>query len=207
MRVIALASQKGGVGKTTITGHLAVEAERAGAGPVAVIDTDPQGGLAAWWNAREAQSPAFSRLLPAGLKATLAGLRAKGCQTVFIDTPPALSAEIHATITLADLVVIPVQPSPHDLRAVGATVEIVRTAKRPMVFILNRTMARTRLTADAAVALSQHGTVAPVFLVDRQDYRSAMIDGRTAIEMDPKSKSGAEITALWTYLVKRMEMT
>lgn len=207
MRVIALASQKGGVGKTTITGHLAVEAERAGASPVSVIDTDPQGGLAAWWNAREAQAPAFSRLLPAGLKATLAVLRAKGCQTVFIDTPPALSAEIRATITLADLVVIPVQPSPHDLRAVGATVEIVRTAKRPMVFILNRTMARTRLTADAAVALSQHGTVAPVFLVDRQDYRSAMIDGRTAMEMDPKSKSGAEIAALWTYLVNRMETT
>ncbi|HYD98344.1 MAG TPA: ParA family protein, partial [Alphaproteobacteria bacterium] len=55
MRVLALSSQKGGSGKTTLSGHLAVQAERAGAGPVCLIDIDPQGSLADWWNEREAE--------------------------------------------------------------------------------------------------------------------------------------------------------
>ena len=60
MRVLCFSSQKGGSGKTTLAGHLAVQAERAGAGPVALIDTDPQGSLADWWNARAAAEPLFA---------------------------------------------------------------------------------------------------------------------------------------------------
>jgi chromosome partitioning protein len=60
MRILTIASQKGGAGKTTLAAHLAVEAERAGAGPVAIVDTDPQGSLAAWWNSREAPTPLFA---------------------------------------------------------------------------------------------------------------------------------------------------
>src|SRR5882762_9380210 len=59
MHVLVLASQKGGAGKTTLSRHLAVEAERAGQGPVVLIDADPQGGLASWWNRRTAESPVF----------------------------------------------------------------------------------------------------------------------------------------------------
>ena len=59
MHVLVLASQKGGAGKTTLSRHLAVEAERAGAGPVVLLDADPQGGLAAWWNRRQATTPVF----------------------------------------------------------------------------------------------------------------------------------------------------
>ena len=62
LRVLVFASQKGGSGKTTLAGHIAVEAERQGAGPVALIDADPQGSLAKWWNARQARTPAFISL-------------------------------------------------------------------------------------------------------------------------------------------------
>ena len=141
MLVIVLASQKGGVGKTTICGHLAVEAERQGAGPVALLDTDPQGGLAAWWNTREATTPAFVQLAAGGLDPTLAELEAQGCGALFIDTPPALTDAIRATVARASLVLVPVQPSPHDLRAVATTMDLVRAAGRPMVFVLNRTRA------------------------------------------------------------------
>ncbi len=61
MRVLALASQKGGSGKTTLSGHLAVQAQLAGAGPVVLIDIDPQGSLADWWNERETDLPAFAQ--------------------------------------------------------------------------------------------------------------------------------------------------
>jgi chromosome partitioning protein len=73
-----------------------------------------------------------------------------------------------------------------------------------MIFIVNRTRARTRLTADAAIALSQHGTVAPIMIEDRQDFRAAMIDGRTASELDPHSKAATEIASLWSYLAERI---
>ena len=60
MKIIVLASQKGGVGKTTLAAHIAVAAEQSGDGPCVLIDTDPQASLAAWWNGREAQTPAFA---------------------------------------------------------------------------------------------------------------------------------------------------
>src|SRR5256885_1393018 len=61
MRVLAMASQKGGSGKTTLSGHLAVQAQLSGAGPVCLIDIDPQGSLADWWNEREADMPPFAK--------------------------------------------------------------------------------------------------------------------------------------------------
>src|ERR1700730_14533614 len=88
MRVIAFASQKGGVGKTTLVGHLAVEAERRGTAPVALIDTDPQGSLAAWWNQPKAQTPVFVAAEIASLERQLEELRNHGIRVVMIDTPP-----------------------------------------------------------------------------------------------------------------------
>ncbi|MFL5284752.1 MAG: AAA family ATPase [Rhodopila sp.] len=205
MHVLVVASQKGGTGKTTLSGHIAVQAERSGFGPVALLDTDPQAGLSEWWNVRKADTPAFAQITDS-LPKTLTGLNKIGIRLVVIDTPPALGTSIAATVAQADVVLIPCQPSPHDLRAVGGTVDIVRRAGKPMIFIVNRTRARTRLTADAAIALSQHGTVAPTMIEDRQDFRTAMIDGRTAVELDPTSKAAEEIAGLWRYLVDRLEI-
>ena len=204
MHVIALASQKGGAGKTTLSGHLAVEAAARGAGTVVVIDTDPQGGLAGWWNVRHAATPLYVTPVKAGLKATLAQLARQGTALVVIDTPPAIGDSIRATVALADLVVVPVAPSPHDLRAIGATVELVRDARKPLLFVVNRAQQRARITADTAVALSQHGTVAPVVLHHRNDFATSMIDGRTAGELDPACRSAVEVRELWDFIRKRL---
>lgn len=205
MRVLALSSQKGGSGKTTLSGHLAVQAERAGCGPVCLIDIDPQGSLADWWNEREDEVPAFAQTTVARLAADLEVLRQQGFKLAVIDTPPAITMAIQSVIQVAELVVIPTRPSPHDLRAVGATVDICERAGKPLIFVVNAATPKAKITYEAAVALSQHGTVAPVTIHQRTDFAASMIDGRTVMEVDPNGKSAREVTDLWTYINDRLE--
>jgi chromosome partitioning protein len=204
MHVLVMASQKGGSGKTTLSGHLAVEAESAGVGPVSLIDTDPQGSLAHWWNAREAGSPHFAKVGLMELGEALDHLRQSGIKLAVIDTPPAITESISHVVAHADLVIVPTRPSPHDLRAVGATVDIAEHHGKPLVFVLNAATARARITGEAAIALSQHGTVAPVTLHHRVDFAASMVDGRTVGEVVPKSPSAREIHDLWLYIQDRL---
>ena len=204
VRVLVFASQKGGSGKTTLSGHIAVEAERHGDGPVALIDTDPQGSLAKWWNARAASTPAFAQASLDELDACLDHLKAVGFKLIVIDTPPAVTQTIAHVVKRADLVVVPTRPSPHDLRAVGPTVDIADTLNKPLVFVVNSATARARITSETAVALSQHGVVAPVTLHHRVDFAASMIDGRTVGDIMPESKSAQEVSALWMYLRGRL---
>jgi chromosome partitioning protein len=204
MIVVAVASQKGGAGKTTLSGHLAVEAERAGAGPVTLIDTDPQGSLSQWWNARAARAPQFAKVGAFELQSALSHLARTGTRLAIIDTPPAISDSISHVIAHADLVVVPTRPSPHDLRAVGATVDMAERFGKPLIFVLNGATPRARITGEAAVALSQHGMVAPVFIHHRVDFAASMVDGRTVGEVLPKSQSAKEITQLWVYVQERL---
>lgn len=203
-QVVVFASQKGGSGKTTVSAHIAVEAERSGAGPVALIDTDPQGSMAKWWNVRGAETPAFAQVSVPDLARDIDFLDESGYRLIVIDTPPAVTSTIADVITHADLVVVPTRPSPHDLRAVGPTVDIVQYHNKPLVFVVNSATARARITAETAVALSQHGTVAPVNLHHRVDFAASMIDGRTVGEANPNGRSAREVTALWTYLDNRL---
>ncbi len=205
MRVLAFASQKGGSGKTTLTGHLAVQAERAGHGPVVLIDIDPQGSLSAWWNERVAEEPAFAQTTVSRLAADLEILRQQGFKLAMIDTPPAITMAIQSVIQVAELIVVPTRPSPHDLRAVGATVDMCARAGKPLIFVVNAATPKARITADATLALSQHGTVAPVIVHQRTDFAVSMIDGRTVMELDANTRSTAEIEALWTYVCDRLE--
>ena len=207
MRVVVFASQKGGSGKTTLAGHVAVQAERAGAGPVAIIDTDRQGSLADWWNVRESETPIFARTTFPRLISDLETLSETGVKLTIIDTPPAITLAIRDVIVYANLVVVPTRPSPHDLRAVSATIELVEAAKKPLIFVINAATKRARITADAAVALSQHGTVAPIMVHQRIDFATSMIDGRTVMEVAPKSASAGEIEQLWSYIESRLEKT
>lgn len=200
MPVIVVCSQKGGAGKTTIAAHLAVQAGAAGRGPVVLIDTDPQGSLAAWWRARDEHAPALATVRLSQLAADLAELRRDGAAITIIDTPPALTASIEQVIAVADLVIIPARPSPHDLRAIGATVEMARRAGKRFLFVVNGAAPRANITAQSVAALSEHGRVAPIILYQRTAYAASMINGRTAIEMAPSSRSAQETVSLWEYI-------
>jgi chromosome partitioning protein len=206
MHVIVLASQKGGSGKTTLTGHLAIAAELAGERPAVLIDTDPQGSLAAWWNVRKAESPAFATASVAELEGKLRDLKAAGYSVAFVDTPPAIAEAIRAVIAQADFVLIPTRPSPHDLRAVGSTIAIVQEQAKPFAFVVTQSKPNTRLTVQAMAALSAHGVVAPAVIHDRIDYAASMIDGRTVQETDPNSRSAAEMEELWEFVYERLHV-
>lgn len=197
MKTIVITSQKGGSGKTTLAAHLAVEAERGGDGPAWLIDTDKQATLSLWHQRREDETPQRLEVPFLRLAAGLTTLDAQGAAYCFIDTAPTISEQSATVLDLADLVLIPVRPSPADLWAVSETVELVKEAGKPFLFVITQAKAQATITAQAVAALSQHGRVAQAFIADRVPYAVAMTGGRTAPEIASRSPAADEITALW----------
>jgi chromosome partitioning protein len=198
MKTIVITSQKGGSGKTMLAAHLAVEAERTGDGPVWLIDTDRQGTLSRWHERRTADTPQLGQVPFAQIKTGLAALdKNHNAAFCLIDTAPTISDQTASLVTYADLVVIPVRPSPSDLWAVAETVEMVQAAGRPFLFVLTQAKPQASITAQAVAALSQHGRVAQAFIADRVAYAASMTGGNTAPELGAKSPAAEELSALW----------
>uniref|UniRef100_E6PJG8 Plasmid partitioning protein-like n=1 Tax=mine drainage metagenome TaxID=410659 RepID=E6PJG8_9ZZZZ len=197
MKKIIITSQKGGSGKTTLAAHLAVEAERVGDAPAWLIDTDEQGTLSQWHERREAETPQRAEMPFARLATGLANMAERGAAYCFIDTAPTISGQSASIISLADLVLIPVRPSPADLWAVAETVTLVKNAGKPFLFVLTQAKPQATITAQTVAALSGHGRVAQTFIADRVPYAGAMTGGRTAPELSPRSAAAEEIASLW----------
>ncbi len=194
--VVVLASQKGGVGKTTLAAHLAVAADAAGIGAVAIYDTDPQQSLARWWDRREAETPYYARGGVKELDATLERLGEKGLRLLVIDTPPAVTEAIQAVVLRADYVVVPTKPNMLDLEALGSTVNLVRELDKPFSFALTMVKVGTHVAADGARVLSSFGTVAAI-VGDRTGIATSMNRGGTVLELDPKGRGAEEMRQLW----------
>jgi chromosome partitioning protein len=222
MKVITVSSRKGGSGKTVLTRHLAVSALRGGIGRVAIIDLDPMLGVSRWWQRRPEDGLELIQLAPDGMPAgtheeraaaalaaadclggAVPALAAQGYGLLVIDTPPAADRTVKLAVSAADLVVVPVRPSPDDLDAVGETVDLIAGQGKPMVFAINSATKRARLTGDAAIALSQHGTVAPATLHRSDTYASSALDGLTVTEVDPRGAPAQDVAALWAYIAKK----
>lgn len=197
MKTIIVTSQKGGSGKTTLAAHLSVEAERSGDGPAWLIDTDKQGTLSLWHERREAETPQRADVPFSRLAAGVTTLAERGAAYCFIDTAPTISEQSASLLRLADLVLIPVRPSPADLWAVSETVTLVKDAGKRFLFIITQAKPQASITAQTIAALSQHGRVAQAFIADRVPYAVAMTGGRTAPELSAKSPAAEEIAALW----------
>lgn len=200
MRVITFACQKGAAGKTTLVGHVGVQAEIAGAGPVVLLDTDQQGALAEWWNSRQPERPAFAHAVIDQLAGTIAQLREMGFGLCIIDSASAISPTVEQVIAVSDLVVIPCRPSPHDLRAAVKTIDMVDGLGKKKIFVLNGATEGDSLTDQARVVLSEAGTVCPVAIYNHPDYADSMFDGLTVMETAPEGDCAREIEALWTFL-------
>ena len=184
---------------------MAVAAELNNISPTVLIDMDPQSSLLSWWNVRENNMPALTSSDLKKLPEKIEALKKAGVKLLLIDTPPAITNAIYETIKLADLVIVPTRPSPHDLRAIGSTIDIIQKVKCPFIFVITQAKYNTHLTIQTIAALSEYGTVSPIIIHDRIDYASSMIDGKTVMETSKNGKSSQEIYKLLSFVLARIK--
>jgi chromosome partitioning protein len=199
-RVIAIAQQKGGAGKTTLAAQLAVAWAEEGA-RVAVIDIDPQVSLKTWVERRRARRGddlGFVFAATPGWRAQQwIEAQAKNADIVVIDGPPHAETEARIAVRTAALVVLPVQPSPLDLWATAATARMVADERRPLIAVLNRVPPRSALVERIAAGLVEEGVrVAQTRIGNRVALARAMEAGLGVVESDAGSPAAAEIRAL-----------
>lgn len=200
MKTIVIANQKGGSGKSTLTVHLAAAAEHAGDGPIIISDTDPQGSAGDWFNQRKRSgidTPRYAPLALSELTTKIAALRAAGAAYLFIDTAPSVGAVNADLFAAADLILIPLNPTPADLRALVKGLPLIRDSGTPFYFILTRVRPNLRNNEGAAMALDALGLVFPTRMHERVIYAETFAHGKTAFEIDPKGVAAREVSALW----------
>ena len=200
-RIITIAQQKGGSGKTTLAAHLAVALARAGA-RVALLDCDPQGSLGEWFEAREgtlgedATGLSFRTASGWGARREARSL-ARDYGFVVIDTPPKSDVESRPAIETASLVAVPVQPTPIDLWATQPTLDMITKEGIASLIVINRAQSRAALTQEMGEAIRALGhPAAQTLLGNRVAFAASMGAGLTVMETAPGSKGAAEIEAL-----------
>ncbi|WP_255722499.1 ParA family protein [Lichenibacterium dinghuense] len=207
MRVLTMASQKGGSGKTSLAASLAVAAADGGE-TVAGIDTDPQGSLAAWGRRRQAQGLTVETAEPARVRQALDRAKASGASLAIVDTPGIFGAGVAIALQDANFVLVPVKPSILDVEAARPTVEQLQTLRKPFGLVLNQCLTSSQgRTLDAATALVRSGTLAPCMVALRADFLDAMTAGQGVTEIAPRGKAAAEVRLLWAWIAERMQET
>ena len=208
MKTIVIANQKGGSGKSTVTVHLAAAAEHAGHGPVVISDTDPQGTAGDWFNQRkkaDLNRPLYAPLAMSDLADKIHSLGEAGASYLFIDTAPSIGSVNADLFALADLVLIPLNPTPADLRALVKGLPLVKQSGKPFTFVLSRVRANLRNNEGAAIALEALGLVLSTRMHERVIYAEAFAHGKTALEIDPKGVAAKEVSALWLAVKQKIE--
>ena len=198
---ISVQNQKGGTGKTTIALHLAhglAMRDRR----VLLIDADPQGSSRDWAAARE-DAPPFQVI---GLDRPTIHRDIDGLETgyddVVIDGPPRVSALAKSCIAAADLVLVPVQPSPYDIWAAEEVVSLIREASvfndlLKSAFVVNRKIANTAIARDVFEALENYEIPAlKASITQRVIFAESAATGATALELEPKGSAAKEVRAL-----------
>jgi chromosome partitioning protein len=197
-RVVTIAQQKGGAGKTTMAAHLAVAWAQSGRNKVAIVDIDPQGSLGQWYKVRaermgdEETNLTFAAISGWRVRSELDRLKHTH-DIIVIDSPPHTDAEARTAIRAADLVVVPLQPSPMDVWATGATINICKQEKVPVKMVLNRvppTAKITEVVSGAMIGLTSNR------FGNRVAFAGSLIQGKGVTESDPNSIAAEEVRAL-----------
>ncbi|MES0879459.1 ParA family partition ATPase [Roseibium sp. SCP14] len=209
-RILTVAQQKGGSGKTTLAAHLAVALAKKSGEPVAILDVDPQGSLGTWYEAREDKlgeegtGLEFRTASGWGARREARSL-ARSHGYVVVDTPPKTDTDARPAIDAADFVIVPVQPTPVDLWATSQTIDLAVRESTPAILVLNRVPPRASLTGEMADAIAASGyDTLDARLGNRTVYAAAMGKGIAVTEEAPTSKAAQEIDVLISELVSRV---
>ncbi len=204
MRTIAILSNKGGTGKTTLALNLAGAAELSGRAAV-VIDLDPQASAKGWHDGRTEESPVVVSVQAVRLQEALRTAVAHGADIALIDTAPHSESAALAAARAADLVLIPCRSGILDLRAIGASRDICALAKVKAVAVLNAVPPRGGLADEAEAAIAQYGlSPAPVRIGQRMAFVHSLTAGQTAVEFEPRGKAAHEIKTLYKWICENV---
>jgi chromosome partitioning protein len=210
MRVVSLLATKGGVGKTTLTVHWAVEALSHHKDKVAILDTDPQGSATRWRQRRAADTPRVLQVEEGRFGEALAACRKGGMEVVFLDTrpsieKPALEAAREA-IALSDAVVVPCGPMAFDMDAIGITLELAKASGKPTFIVLTRGRPGSSINDKAKKALAAYGVpICPVSVMNRAALADAALEGKAVREIAPQDRGAEEIAASWRWVEQQLE--
>jgi chromosome partitioning protein len=222
LKVITVASQKGGVGKSNCAIHMAAEAVRKGRKAV-IIELDGQGTASQVWRAardrlvneddllrkvdRQRLPPEVVSIHSVQLEKALERYRASGYDYAVIDLPGTDSPGVNHAVNAADLVLVPSRPNATDLASSGKTVGAIHRLNRPYAYVLTFLQRSGKQTEEAREALEEHGhAVAPGGISDLKDYEDAIGTGKTVYEVKSDGKAAREIKALWKWLAKQLEV-
>ena len=205
--IIALLNQKGGVGKTTLAVHLASALARRG-GRVLLVDADPQGSALDWSAMRQANLIFPVIGLPTKNLHREIQAHVPNYDYIIIDGPPRVNELARAAIMAADLVLIPVQPSPYDVWAAKEITDLLQEAavfkeNQKSAFVINRKIVNTAIGRDVADALGDYAyPVLASTISQRVSFAESAAQGSTVLELDPKSSAAKEIDALVDEVVR-----
>lgn len=206
MKTLALISQKGGVGKTTLATALAVAADQDGK-TVAVFDLDPQASASFWKDTRSRDTPAVVAIPAARLSHMLKAAAASGCDLAIIDAPPFAKDISFEAAQHADFVLIPTRPAVLDVMAMTRTLELVAHYRRPHAVVLTFCPPQGREVADTEDAVRALGaTLIPVRIHNRIAYSRAQQTGLTALEFEPDGKAALELRELYAHMCMHLNM-
>ncbi len=205
MPTIAIISQKGGAGKTTLALHLAAAAHDAGRIAL-IIDTDPQATASQWAAWRQDAPPEVIDSPPPRLAAKVEAAKGQGAEMIVIDTPPHADSAARAAVEVADLVLIPCRPSAFDLSAIQTTAKLVQLLRKPAYVVFTAGSPNApRMYQEAGELVETFGTPpCPIQIPDRAAYRHASGEGRTVMEYEPDGKAADDIRHLYVWTCRQV---
>ena len=208
MPTIAIISQKGGAGKTTLALHVAAAAHDAGRVAL-VVDTDPQATASQWAAWRHDAPPEVIDSPPPRLAAKIAQARGQGAEFIVIDTPPHADSAARAAVEIADLVLIPCRPSAFDLSAIQTTAKLVQLLRKPAFVVFTAGPPNApRVYQEAGELVESYGTPpCPIQIPDRAAYRHASAEGRTVMEFEPQGKAAEDIRHIYKWTCQQIDMS
>ena len=207
-RIITVAQQKGGSGKTTVAAHLAVALLHQG-NSVAILDVDPQGSLGQWFEARErllgeAETGMHFRTASGWGARREARDLARDHDFVVVDTPPKSDSEARPAIEAANLVAVPIQPTPVDLWSTDSILTMIARERVSGLLVINRVTQRAKLATQMIAEIRALGCVAAdAQLGNRIGFAASMGRGSTVLELEPSGKAAQEVQMLAEEIIQQ----